>query len=241
MSSLDASLALESGRTGPADERPLTPQEYQLLQRLLSDPFSIPIQFKTWLVSFLESSDLTLPISAIAGLQALLGITAVGGGTLGILPAGIIFPYGGTTAPAGAKMCNGSAYSRSIEKRLFDAIGTSFGAPDGATFNVPDIRERIPVGLGTKAGFNVLGQNEGKPLGQRGTVHGSTVSETPHAHTYGRSNQSLTPGGTAYVTAQRDVHDFETDAAVTGIKVGPQSGVPMDDVAHLVLNFIIVS
>ena len=57
---------------GPTDDRPLTDQEYQLLQRLLSDPFSIPLPFKTWLISFIESSDITLPISSIQGLSTTL-------------------------------------------------------------------------------------------------------------------------------------------------------------------------
>jgi len=247
-----------AGGTGAQDQRPLTAQEYQLLQRLLSDPFSLPIQFKTWLVSYLETSDLSLPLGAIQGLTTLLGITGVGGGgTLGTLPAGLILPYGGTAAPTGSKMCDGGAYTRAAEQRLYQAIGTTYGAPDANTFNVPDIQERFPVGRGSKAEVNTLGANEGKPLGQRGPSHGHsgvTASHSHgggvHSHTVGRDVYSLTPGGTAYSIMQGagPIHDAGTDnsaatiaAEAPAVTVGPQSGAPVDRPGFITVNFIIVA
>ena len=62
-------------------------------------------------------------------------------------PIGAIFPFGGTSAPSGYLLCDGSAVSRSDYAALFAVIGTSFGAGDGSTtFNVPDLRESVPVG-----------------------------------------------------------------------------------------------
>ncbi|CAF1047107.1 unnamed protein product [Adineta steineri] len=44
--------------------------------------------------------------------------------------------------------CNGTAISRIAYQRLFSVIGESFGAGDGkTTFNVPDFRDRFPLGL----------------------------------------------------------------------------------------------
>ncbi|CAF1495497.1 unnamed protein product, partial [Rotaria magnacalcarata] len=44
--------------------------------------------------------------------------------------------------------CNGTAVSRIEYQRLFSIIGESFGAGDGKiTFNVPDFRDRFPLGL----------------------------------------------------------------------------------------------
>jgi hypothetical protein len=54
------------------DDRPLDQREEELLLRLLGDPTKYPIAFKTWLVSWLEGSELSLPISAINGLAARL-------------------------------------------------------------------------------------------------------------------------------------------------------------------------
>ena len=56
-------------------------------------------------------------------------------------------------APEGWLMCEGQAVSRSTYKALFDAIGTTYGKGDGGTtFNVPDLRGRVPVGVDGAAG-----------------------------------------------------------------------------------------
>lgn len=241
MSSLDAGTA-SAGNVGPADERPLTQQEYQLLQRLLSDPFSLPIQFKTWLISFLETSDMNLPLSAVAGLTAMLGISGLGSGSLGILPAGIILPYGADTAPTGALMCDGAAYSRATQQRLWNAIGSRYGTPDASTFNVPDLQERIPVGRGVLADVDTLGKNEGRSLGLRGPRHWHTGATSSHTHPLGREAVSLTPGGTAYsILGNQSIHDAATDAASPAVNVGTPTNRPQDGPAFLTINFIIVA
>ena len=62
-------------------------------------------------------------------------------------PIGAIYPYGGSSAPSGYLMCDGSAVSRSDYSALFNVIGTSFGAGDGSTtFNVPDLRGKFLEG-----------------------------------------------------------------------------------------------
>lgn len=56
--------------------------------------------------------------------------------------AGIITAYGGTTAPTGWLLCDGSAVSRETYSDLFKAIGTTYGTGDGSTtFNLPDLRK----------------------------------------------------------------------------------------------------
>ena len=71
---------------------------------------------------------------------------ATGGGTF--LPAGLIFPYAGSTVPTGWLECDGSSYSNTAYPALFAAIGTTWGSGAG-TFNVPDFRDRVPIGAGT--------------------------------------------------------------------------------------------
>lgn len=74
----------------------------------------------------------------------------IAGGTLyADAPIGSIQAYGGTTAPSGWLLCDGQAVSRIEYAELFAAISTAFGAGDGSTtFNVPDFRETVPVGIG---------------------------------------------------------------------------------------------
>lgn len=63
---------------------------------------------------------------------------------------GEVTMYAGSVAPAGSLLCDGTAYSRTIYAALFAAIGTTFGTGDGSTtFNVPDLRGRMAIGVGT--------------------------------------------------------------------------------------------
>ena len=59
---------------------------------------------------------------------------------------GMIMPFGGTTAPTGWYMCDGSSLSRSTYSALFNAIGTTYGFVTSSTFNVPDTRGRNLLG-----------------------------------------------------------------------------------------------
>jgi microcystin-dependent protein len=59
-----------------------------------------------------------------------------------------------TTAPSGWLLCNGNAVSRTTYATLFASISTTYGAGDGTTtFNLPDMRSRMPIGVGTGTGL----------------------------------------------------------------------------------------
>ena len=90
-------------------------------------------------------------------------------------PAGIVMPFAGSTAPQGYLLCDGSAVSRTDYADLFTAIGTVYGAGDGAsTFNLPDLSGRV-----------VLGVSQSHALGTTGgeATHTLTEQELP-AHTH---------------------------------------------------------
>lgn len=62
-------------------------------------------------------------------------------------PTGTMVPFAGASAPAGWLFCYGQAVSRTTYAGLFSAIGTTFGTGDGTTtFNLPDLRGRVPGG-----------------------------------------------------------------------------------------------
>lgn len=79
------------------------------------------------------------------------------------LPAGSIMAWSTNTAPANWLICDGSAVSRTTYASLFSAIGTTFGAGNGSTtFNLPDLRGRVPVGRdAAQTEFDVLGESGG--------------------------------------------------------------------------------
>lgn len=125
------------------------------------------------------------------------------------LPSGLISMYGGASAPAGYLFCDGSSYLRATYANLFTAIGTTYGSADGTHFNVPDMRGRIPAGVGTGTGGGASGT--GLPTGGSALTavalstwkgeetHTLITTEMPsHTHTtsYGNgSGGSLLEGG----------------------------------------------
>lgn len=76
----------------------------------------------------------------------------VAGGTLyADAPIGTISPFGGSVVPSGYLICNGQAVSRTTYAELFAVIGDAFGtASDNTKFVLPDLRETVPVGSGTR-------------------------------------------------------------------------------------------
>ena len=77
-------------------------------------------------------------------------VTALGFRGAGACPTGSILTFGGTVAPTGWLICDGSAVSRSTYSDLFALVGTAYGPGDGSTtFNVPDFTDRGPIGPGT--------------------------------------------------------------------------------------------
>jgi microcystin-dependent protein len=86
-------------------------------------------------------------------------------------PAGVISMYGGSTAPNGWLLCDGSAVSRTTYARLFSAIGTKYGAGNGSTtFNLPNFKGRVPVGLdSSQTEFNSLNKKGGSKYLQKHT------------------------------------------------------------------------
>ena len=94
-----------------------------------------------------------------------------------LVPSGIFLPYGGSSAPTGWILCDGSAVSRTTYATLFTAIGTAYGTGDGSTtFNIPDLRGRIAVGKNA-ATFSTLGATGGEE------THTLTTPEIPwHTH-----------------------------------------------------------
>lgn len=84
------------------------------------------------------------------------------------LPAGSIIHVAQSSAPPGYLKANGAAVSRATYAALFAAIGTTFGAGDGATtFNLPDLRGEFLRGWDDSRGVDT-----GRTLGsaQKGTL-----------------------------------------------------------------------
>lgn len=141
-----------------------------------------------------------------------------------LIPAGVVFDYAGAGAiPVGWQLCDGSAISRAANAALFTAIGTTWGAGDGATtFNVPDFRRRVSMGSGGTALFgpaNTVGSSGGdENMAQHNHTATSTVTDPGHIHSGGQQAlpQQGATGGSSFLTAAALAN---TGSAVTGVTV----------------------
>jgi len=109
-----------------------------------------------------------------------------------LLPTGCTLPYAGAVAPAGFLLCDGSAVSRAAYAVLYGIVGTAFGAGDGSTtFNVPDLKGRVPVGYDAgQAEFDSLGHVGGEK------THLLTSAEMPsHTHVQNAHTHTQALGG----------------------------------------------
>lgn len=101
-----------------------------------------------------------------------------------LVPSGTVLAYGGSTAPSGYLLCYGQAISRSTYSDLFAILGTAYGVGNGTTtFNIPDLRGRVPVGNDAMGGTaanrtqrtSTVTTTNGSPTGTVGSATGLTV------------------------------------------------------------------
>jgi microcystin-dependent protein len=143
-------------------------------QQILSAPYALNAANAATAVNVAAGGVGTVAITDGAVSTAKLGDSAVtagkvANGSIGtsklaqevldrLLPAGTIVAFGGTVAPAGWVLCDGSIRSGNDAafSVLFAVIGKTYGVGDGSTpsFNVPDLRGRTGIGAGQGSGLS---------------------------------------------------------------------------------------
>lgn len=127
-------------------------------------------------------------------------------------PIGSVCEHAVPFAPAGWIECDGRAVSRALFDRLFDRIGTTFGAGDGATtFNVPDLR-----------GEFVRGWDNGRGV-DTGRAFGSSQADTMQGHRHAPL------GGGNFATSTAGSFAFDT---VSQGSFAATTGDPVSDGAN---------
>jgi microcystin-dependent protein len=153
-----------------------------------------------------------------------------------LVPVGVISAYAGISAPSGWLMCAGQAVSRSTYAALFTALSTTYGVGDGSTtFNLPDLRGRVPAGVDNMGGSaasrltnavltasNTLGATGGAQThtldssqipahSHPNTLGSNTVAATSHTH----GSSGLTAGMNMFNTGGTNYIDFEVRGGAT--------------------------
>jgi len=101
------------------------------------------------------------------------------------MPTGALMPYAGATAPTGYLLCDGSSVSSSTYLALHAVISNTYGgsAYTGAgalSFNLPDLRGRLPMGAGTGLGQNASGTGAPTGTAQTARTRGEWLGEETH-------------------------------------------------------------
>ena len=176
-------------------------------------------------------------------------LSALANNVVQTTPVGVIEAFAGVNAPAGWLFCDGSAISRIQYPELFSALSTTYGSGDGSTtFNLPDLRGRMPFGKGTHSDVATLGQNEGASLANRRPKHQHTVYDPTHSHDIQRTNVAASGQGTDTSSVYRlqagtGASYSTSQGNSSGVRVNPEnaasSSSPSDAPPYLVVNYII--
>jgi microcystin-dependent protein len=166
-------------------------------------------------------------------------------------PVGTIKMFAGTGDPAGGSylICDGRAISRTTYATLFGVVSTTYGAGDGTTtFNIPDFRERSPVGQATaqtqipQYDARVLGAKIGEGMHVLSTAelasHTHPITDPKHHHTLAASLNA--PGGGGGLVGGAGAATTSTDATgITQADAAGGGGGHNTVQPSLVVNFII--
>lgn len=132
---------------------------------------------------------------------------------------GQIMIFGGTFPPKNWAFCDGSLLPIANFSALFSILGTMYGGNGTTTFALPDLRGRVPIGMGQGPGLSVY--TEGEMGGEAN--HTLVTQEMPqhnHGVTVASSNSEASfpqPGGNIPASAQAYQEVSAADGALGGV------------------------
>jgi microcystin-dependent protein len=123
--------------------------------------------------------------------------------------------FAGDFAPVGWALCNGQLLAISENETLFNLIGTTYGGDGQETFAVPDLRGRLPIGMGQGPALS------NRQIGEFGGAEAVTLATTQlPGHTHTMSIGTLAIAASSAVANRRNpsqaVHAMEA-AGVTAV------------------------
>lgn len=157
---------------------------------------------------------------------------------------GEIRMFAGNFAPSGWATCDGQVMAISQNTVLFTLIGTIYGGDGQQTFNLPDLRGRVPIHQGQGLGLSnyIIGQNGGVE-----TVTLTTTQIPAHNHPplassgTGRSSNPANNVWAAQAGAKQFMGSGAINASMNATAMGNAGGSQPHDnmLPFLAINFII--
>lgn len=136
------------------------------------------------------------------------------------VPTGSITMWATTTAPTDWLLCDGSAVSRTTYATLFGVISTTYGTGDGSTtFNLPNLKGKVPVGLDTAdTSFDVMGETGGAKTHTLTTTEMPSHTHTQNSHTHTQDSHNHTQNSHNHTqdshTHTQNAHAHTVDGAL---------------------------
>lgn len=164
------------------------------------------------------------------------------------IPTGMTIMYGGSSAPSGFLLCDGSVVAQASYPDLFAILGSSFntGGEGGGNFRLPDSRGRMIIGAGHGSGLTdrTVGESGGTE------THLLTTAELP-IHTHAKTDPGHTHTTPTYTTGTGTTHlsthtgssggNTNVESKVTGLSFANTGGGGAHENMQpsIAINFII--
>ncbi len=135
---------------------------------------------------------------------------------------GQVILFAGTFAPRNWAFCNGQLLAIASNQALFSILGTTYGGDGRTTFALPDLRSRVPSGVGTGPGLGTtsLGERLGRPSIQLTAANLPAAKVTIPASEDDASSDE--PSGLAMAISESNL--YATATAGTSMAAGTLQG-----------------
>ena len=155
---------------------------------------------------------------------------------------GEIRMFGGNYAPMEWALCDGQQLSIAQNDVLYSLIGTTYGGNGQTTFNLPDLRGRVPVHMGQ--GPSLPGYTIGQSIGSE-QVSLAAIDMPGHTHVVqGNSGAGAQPSPENGVWAASSLNQFSANTATAAMSAAALTpaggGQPHNNLMpYFCINFII--
>jgi len=147
--------------------------------------------------------------------------------------------FAGNFAPVGWAFCDGQSLEIAEYDTLFNLIGTTYGGDGQSTFNLPDLRSRVPLHQGSGFALAQMGGEEQVTLNaQQMPTHTHTLAANTNA------GSSASPSGALLAQSSGGVqlyYEGQATNPMNNAAILPMGGSqPHDNLQpYLCVNFII--